>query len=311
DISPGISGNNVVWSQSDGNDSEIFLYNGNETVQLTDNDVDDVFSFSRISGNNVVWSRSDGNDSEIFFYNGSETIQLTNNDVDDASPRISGDNVVWTNGSGSGEELFLYNGSEIIQLTDDNLQDFAPRLLGDNVFWLQFNNFESGEPAKVLLATPNDVDFSSGTVYRFLNNDTGVHFYTASENELDAVQELDNYTFEGASYQSVNPLTGADNSVPVYRFLNNDTGVHLYTINETEREAVEGLDDFSFEGEVFSAYASEIEGSIPIYRFFNSNTGAHFYTPSAVERDNIEASLPDYESEGIAYYALPVESEVI
>ncbi len=31
----------VVWKSHDGNDYEIFLYDGNETIQLTDNDIDD------------------------------------------------------------------------------------------------------------------------------------------------------------------------------------------------------------------------------------------------------------------------------
>ena len=161
--------------------------------------------------------------------------------------------------------------------------------------------FEAGEAELI----ENLGESIPGTVYRFLNNDTGVHFYTAGETERDAVALLDNYTFEGASYQGVDPLTGANNFVPVYRFLNEDTGVHLYTVSETERDAVEDLENFAFEGEAFNAYATEVEGSIPIYRFFNSTTGAHFYTPSAVERD-VVLELPNYESEGIAYYALPI-----
>ena len=143
------------------------------------------------------------------------------------------------------------------------------------------------------------------TVYRFFNTDTKVHFYTANETEKDAVEDLDNFNFEGASYRGVDPLTGAGEPVPVYRFFNQDTGVHLYTVSETERDVVEDLDNFSFEGEVFLAYETEVEGSIPIYRFFNSTTGAHFYTPSVAERDNVENNLPDFQSEGIAYYALP------
>ena len=152
-----------------------------------------------------------------------------------------------------------------------------------------------------------DGEITGTTVYRFFNTNSGVHFYTSSEIERDAVLELDNFNFEGASYASVDPLSGQPEPVPVYRFLNQDTGVHLYTTSETEREAVQELDNFSFEGEAFFAYESEVEGSIPIYRFFNTTSGAHFYTPSAAERDNVEANLPDFASEGIAYYALPFE----
>lgn len=150
----------------------------------------------------------------------------------------------------------------------------------------------------------------SNLVYRFYNNDTGVHFYTGNETERDAVLELSNFSFEGASYQSIDPLTGEPQPDPVYRFLNQDTGVHLYTISEVEREVVQEMDNFVFEGEAFYAYdteiGSEIDSAIPIFRFFNNSTGAHFYTPSVAERDNVEANLPDFQSEGIAYYAFPV-----
>ena len=151
------------------------------------------------------------------------------------------------------------------------------------------------------------VENVSNGVYRFFNQDTGVHFYTGNETERDTVLELPNFSFEGASYQSIDPLTGNPEPAPVYRFLNQDTGVHLYTISEVERDATQELDNFSFEGEAFFAYPAEVDGSIPIYRFFNTTSGAHFYTPSAAERDNVEANLPDFQSEGIAYYALPIE----
>ena len=67
------------------------------------------------------------------------------------------------------------------------------------------------------------------------------------------------------------------------------------------------MPDFTFEGTAFSAYETEVEGAIPVYRFFNDITGAHFYTPSVAERDSVEENLPDYQSEGIAYYAFPIE----
>ncbi len=150
------------------------------------------------------------------------------------------------------------------------------------------------------------------TVYRYFNNDTGVHFYTANEAEREVIEnELPNFSSEGASYLSVDPLTGEPTPSPVYRFRNQDTGVHLYTVSEIEREATESLDNFSFEGEAFYAYpieiGAEIAGTIPVFRFFNTTTGAHFYTPSVAERNNIEATLPDFQTEGIAYYAFPTE----
>ena len=175
----------------------------------------------------------------------------------------------------------------------------------------KINNIFDSQDIVDFFATNSETASASGsTVYRFFNQDAGVHFYTANETERDVVEELPNYSFEGASYQAVDPLTGASEPTPVYRFLNENTGIHLYTISETERDVVEELPNYSFEGEAFFAYESEVENSIPIYRFFNPTTGAHFYTPNEAERDNVETNLPEYQSEGIAYYALPL-SEVV
>ena len=174
--------------------------------------------------------------------------------------------------------------------------DAAPGVEGD--YTLTISNL--GEPERPTL--PDDEADDSLSVYRFLNRDTGVHFYTASEVERDAIiDDLPNFTFEGVSYRSVDPLTGSD-ATPVYRFLNRNTGVHLYTASEIEREAVSNLSNYTFEGEAFYAYAEQVEDSIPVHRFYNRTADAHFYTPSEVEREAVETGLPNYQYESIAYY---------
>ena len=152
------------------------------------------------------------------------------------------------------------------------------------------------------------ISLEGSTVYRFLNTDTGVHLYTSSEVERDAISEnLPNYVSEGSAYVSVDPFTGSPEPEQVYRFLNSDTGTHLYTVSEVERQSVEeNLPNFSLETESFFAFAEEQPGTIPVYRFLNTDTGAHFYTPSETERESVEETLPNYQSEGIAYYAFAI-----
>ena len=152
-----------------------------------------------------------------------------------------------------------------------------------------------------------------GTVYRLFNPEVGVHFYTSSREERNTViADLPQYEYEGAAFgtltqEEADSVTGA---APVYRFFNTDTGVHLYTIDETERDVIqETLPSFVFEGISYYAYETEQEGTIPLYRFFNPGVGAHFYTPFAVERDNVVENLPEYQLEGdsgIAFYVEPV-----
>ncbi len=175
----------------------------------------------------------------------------------------------------------------------------ATNLLGDSV--------EERFTISVGDVTPN-LDPKESTVYRFLNQDLGVHLYTSSAKERDFIEaNLDNYTSEGDSYVSVDPFTGSPDPEKVYRFRNVDTGTHLYTIAEKEKEFIEdNLSNYTLETESFFVYGEEQPGTVPVYRFFSPATGTHFYTPSAKERDFVEDTLPNYESEGIAYYTFPV-----
>ena len=153
------------------------------------------------------------------------------------------------------------------------------------------------------------------TVYRFFNTQAGVHFYTASEPERDSISEnLPQYNLEDASFISAPASDDITGVAPVYRFLNTDTGVHLYTISETEREAIQAnLPNYQFEDIAYYGYTEELENTTPLYRFYNPVINAHFYTPSAAEREQVLANLPDYQPEGdngIAFYVQPVDSEL-
>lgn len=102
-----IVGTQVVWSMSDGTDTEIYLYNlaNGELHQVTDNALEDGgFSFN---GAYVVWTQNDGTDSDILLYdvaaNASRT--LTSNAVDDTLMGLSGNTVVWQRGM----QVVVYN----------------------------------------------------------------------------------------------------------------------------------------------------------------------------------------------------------
>ena len=149
------------------------------------------------------------------------------------------------------------------------------------------------------------------TVYRFLETNAQTQFYTTSEVERDTViADLSNYEYEGPSFvgapdPETTDITGI---TPVHRFLNLNTGVHLYTADPIEQEAVAELPNYEYEGVSYYGYETQQEGSVPLYRFYNQNLGAHFYTPSLEERD-VFLDSPDYQAEGlegIAYYVDPV-----
>ncbi|MCC0176628.1 peptidylprolyl isomerase [Waterburya agarophytonicola K14] len=203
-----------------------------------------------------------------------------------------------------GGELTLDYAADLRGTADITIQ--ATDLLGDSVE--DTFSITVGNGGVVVDPDPSEDDL---TVYRFLNNDTGAHLYTTSQIERNSILDLPNYDPEGASYVSIDSLTGNPEPTPVYRFLNENSGTHLYTISDIEKESVEkNLPHFSLESASFFAYQEQQPGTIPIYRFYNTDTGAHFYTPSQVERDSVRDNLPNYDSEGIAYYAFPIENVI-
>lgn len=86
-------------------------------------------------------------------------------------------------------------------------------------------------------------------VYRFFNTETGAHLYTTDENEKSVIEDtLANYNFEGIKYYAFESEPTEIDTIPVFRMLNNDTGSHLYTIDQNELNYIqENLPNFSFE----------------------------------------------------------------
>ena len=157
-----------------------------------------------------------------------------------------------------------------------------------------------------------DTEDDGITVYEFFRTDTQTQFYTTDEKERDVIlEELPQFELEGVSFVgAAPPAEGEDITgiIPVYRFFNTLTGVHLYTVDEREKTFVEeNLDNFEFEGTPYYGFDAQEEGTIPLYRFYNESLGAHFYTTSDEERSSFIES-PDFEAEGgdgIAYYVEP------
>lgn len=141
-------------------------------------------------------------------------------------------------------------------------------------------------------------------VFRFYNEKTGVHFYTASMAERDSViQNLPQFKYEGNAFDvSTNPGAGA--GVEVFRFYNVKTGTHFYTASTAERDTVKStLAEFSYEGAAYQGFSDDGGGTHQaLYRFYNTQTGAHFYTASDTEMATTVQNLPQYKYEGIAYY---------
>ena len=257
--------------------------------------------------NTIIWNNTQSEDIETIFNDGTEAVisqsiveggYEAGTDIIDADPlfvdgeavdfRLSADSPAID--AGTLDPVFL----------ETDLAGFD-RVFGEGV---DLGAYEYFNPAEV-----------APTVFRFFRPDIGVHFYTSDVVERDSVLEnLPAFEFEGPSFiaapppeEGEEPLDGVE---PVYRFLNNNTGVHVYTIDEIERDAILELPNFTDEGIAYYSYETEQLGTTPLYRFYNPEVDAHFYTPNAAERDFVNETLPNYQPEGesgIAYYVLPFD----
>ncbi|AOW14946.1 hypothetical protein LPB72_12780 [Hydrogenophaga crassostreae] len=142
--------------------------------------------------------------------------------------------------------------------------------------------------------------------YRFYNTSTAAHFYTTSETERAnvAANLSPPFSFDGPAFSVASDFSAGLS--PVHRFYNTQSGVHFYTISETERaNLVANLPQFSYEGVAYHASQVAGAGFTPLYRFYVPNKGFHFYTASVSERDSIITNLAaTYSYEGIGYYVL-------
>ena len=280
----------------------------NNTASLNGSAIYTAGDEDTISGytNAIVWNNTQSEDIQQIFNDGTEAIisrSLVEGGYEPGANIIDVDPLFVDGEAGdlrlSASSPAINVGIETPVFLETDLAGFD-RVVGENV---DLGAYEYFNPAEV-----------APTVFRFFRPDIGVHFYTSDVVERDSVLEnLPGFEFEGSSFiaaqtpeEGEDPLTGVE---PVYRFLNNNTGVHVYTTSEIEREAILELPNYTSEGIAYYGYETEQLGTTPLYRFYNPVVDAHFYTPTAGERDFVSENLPDYQPEGqngIAYYVLPL-----
>ncbi len=128
-----ISNKLMAWHGFDGSDLEIFLWDGSQIKQLTNNTYED--NTPQVWDNMVVWHGFRNRESEVFMWSGSEIIQLTNNIHPDGNPHIYKNRIVWTGEDGHDFEIYLWNGKTVAQITNDSSNNFHPRLSETSVVW--------------------------------------------------------------------------------------------------------------------------------------------------------------------------------
>ncbi len=337
-----ISGNNIVWQENAGNDAEIFLFDGINIRQITDNDIPD--EVLQISENNIIWRRNFGvdnpvpdtieNTSEIIFYNGTNETQLTNNNVAELNVQISGKNVVWQQGEGNEAEIFAFNGSRVIQLTNNNIPDENPEISEDNVVWQRTINGESDIATTEIFTT--SLAYTTETenesyLYRFRNTklNTGTYLFV-NDTEANAILSNPNYKdifeLEGGNGLPFNDIPAfkvstqpEDNLIGIYRLRNQAiNGTYLF-VNQGEYNQIfadnspykdlfipEGLNENGVDIADFYVYGAGSNQGIVFNRFRNVNNNTYLFVgeseTNAILNDAYLSSV--FAFEGVAFEGL-------
>jgi hypothetical protein len=206
---------------------------------------------------------------------------------------------------GAGDDVAIFRGAfaeyQVLRVDDRTVQvvdTVAGRDATDTLTDFEFGQF-ADQRASLSASPAPDGELD---IYRFYNVQTKTHFYTASAEERDFVlRSFPQFQDEGNRFDaSADPAAG----VSIFRFYNTQTQSHFYTASAAERDFVQStFSQFQFEGVAYHAWADDGGGAYDaLYRFYNTETQAHFYTNSAEEKASIEANLPQFKYENVAYY---------
>ncbi|MBW3093721.1 DUF5011 domain-containing protein [Bifidobacterium sp. 82T10] len=154
---------------------------------------------------------------------------------------------------------------------------------------------EPSEPSEP--EQPSEPSVTAVPVYRVYNRNSGLHHYTTSKAERDALVKL-GWRDEGTSFKAVKADASNKDLKPVYREYNPNDGNHNWTMNKTEHNQLVKL---GWKDEGVAWYVDATAG-VDVYRLYNPNSGEHVYTTSKVEYDKVGAA--GWRQEGVAWQSL-------
>ncbi len=131
----------IIWTGYDGNDLEIYLYDGSTVSALTDNGIND--HSPHLEDGKAVWITGEGSAAEVVFWDGTNATELTDDGIEQFSPRTNMGEAVWVGREGEDDtEIYYWNGSTINQLTDDSAVNEEPDIEDGWAAWSRWNDGE-------------------------------------------------------------------------------------------------------------------------------------------------------------------------
>jgi len=221
DYYPTVSGSSIAWSEhSDGN-SDVFIYNGTQTTNISDdgNTTEDINPY--VSGTNVAWMKKTNGIYKVMFWDGTNTVAVSGNafpGLREYINDINGDSVLLTvtmdcdfsdGTSWETGHLYLYvNSTQTLTLISDDeyVTENGPRISGSNVCWSQ----GSGNSEEIFM-------WSAGVISQVTNNnlmdkisdasDAGFIWSTSDQSSWDqpvAFSVYENTSDQIVTFASVN-----------------------------------------------------------------------------------------------------------
>ena len=232
DVLPDINDNGeIVWYGFDGNENEVFYYDGNSIINFTDNLTHDIVPKINNSGQ-IVWNNfvTNGNE-EVFYYDGNSNNQITVNSTSDSSdPRLNDNgHIVWAARNGNYSQIFYYDGSTTIQLTNSNANKNFPDINNNgHVVWRNID----------INSNPSDIEifYYNGNTSFNISNNSNVEYAPKINNNGHVVWSgkdvngVDNvYYYDGITINQITNYTTSNTSDPDINDLNQIVWSYNYT----------------------------------------------------------------------------------
>lgn len=118
-------------------DQEIFVTLDGETVQLTDNQINDAAPFYDAKSKRIVWHALVNDRYQIYSHDleRSVTEKLTETSFNNMEPSAYGDITLWQAWMGSDWDVVMYQDGALTILTANDRHDVSPHMRGNHVVW--------------------------------------------------------------------------------------------------------------------------------------------------------------------------------
>ena len=166
------------------------------------------------------------------------------------------------------------------------------------------NNYNNGEWS----GTSFIAQTCSGNspIYRLYSPVTRHHLFTSDANEAAVLQANRNvWNYEGIAF-NVGKLSDCTPGQNVYRFYSEMLKVHMYTLDENEKNELMKypVNMWRYEGIAFCSETSITPNVKPVYRFYSDLLRSPHYTVDENEKTELmKYPVNMWRYEGIAYYA--------